>query len=136
MIIRPGGFTAPTACGCVFQTELYSGFVVTAKRSGRSLAATVHLTRLGAIMAEGQIPGAEKKVVAGILAILLGWLGIHKFYLGYKTEGIIMVLVSVLSCFILAGVMSIIGIIEGIMYLTKSDEEFVETYINGQKGWF
>jgi len=87
-------------------------------------------------MAEGQIPGAEKKVVAGILAILLGWLGIHKFYLGYKTEGIIMVLVSVLSCFILAGIMSIIGIIEGILYLTKSDEEFVETYINGQKGWF
>ncbi|NBC11690.1 MAG: NINE protein [Planctomycetes bacterium] len=87
-------------------------------------------------MAEGQIPGAEKKVVAGILAILLGWLGIHKFYLGYKTEGIIMVLVSVLSCFFLAVVMSIIGIIEGIMYLTKSDEEFVETYINGQKGWF
>jgi len=88
-------------------------------------------------MAEGQIPGAEKKVVAGILAILLGWLGIHKFYLGYKTEGIIMVLVSVLSCFILAGIMSIIGIIEGILYLTKSDEEFVETYINEpQKKWF
>jgi hypothetical protein len=31
----------------------------------------------------GQIPGAEKKLVSGILAILLGSLGIHKFYLGY-----------------------------------------------------
>ena len=41
-----------------------------------------------------QIPGAEKKVVAGVLAILLGGLGIHKFYLGYTTAGIIMIVVS------------------------------------------
>lgn len=36
---------------------------------------------------------------------------------------------------ILAWVMWIIGLVEGIMYLTKSDEEFVATYINGKKGW-
>jgi len=47
-----------------------------------------------------------------------------------------MLLVSVLSCFTLAGVMHVIGIVEGIMYLTKSDEDFVRTYIHGQKGWF
>jgi len=86
-------------------------------------------------MAE-QIPGAEKKVVAGILAILLGSLGIHKFYLGYNTAGIIMILVSVLTCGIGATVMAIIGLIEGIMYLTKTDAEFVATYINGKKEWF
>lgn len=80
--------------------------------------------------------GADKKVVAGILAIVLGGLGIHKFILGYQKEGVIMLLVSVLSCFTLAGIMHVIGIVEGIMYLTKSDEDFVRTYIYGRKGWF
>jgi len=79
------------------------------------------------------IPGAEKKIVAGILAILLGALGIHKFYLGYNTAGIIMLVVGVLSC---GTIMAVIGIIEGVIYLTKSDEEFVATYINGKKEWF
>lgn len=78
----------------------------------------------------------SKKVAAGILAILLGWLGIHKFYLGYTTAGIIMLLISVLSCTILSFIPWIIGIIEGIMYLTKSDAEFDATYVHGEKPWF
>lgn len=83
-----------------------------------------------------QSAGADKKIVAGILGIVLGGLGIHKFILGYQKEGLIMLLVSVLSCFTLAGVMHVIGIVEGIMYLTKSDEDFVRTYIQGRRGWF
>lgn len=78
----------------------------------------------------------NKKLLAGILAILLGSLGIHKFVLGYNKEGIIMLLVTLLTCGVGATVMWVIGIIEGIMYLTKSDEEFAETYINNQKTWF
>ena len=80
--------------------------------------------------------GADKKIVAGILAILVGSLGVHKFILGYTTEGVIMLLVTVLTCGIAGVVMSIIGIIEGIMYLTKSDEDFVRMYIQNKKGWF
>jgi TM2 domain-containing membrane protein YozV len=82
--------------------------------------------------------GAEKKVAAGICGILLGALGIHKFVLGYTKEGVIMLLVTILGSIIVVGpmVMGIIGLIEGIMYLTKSDEEFVATYVNGKKGWF
>lgn len=76
------------------------------------------------------IPGAEKKIVAGILAILLGGFGIHKFYLGYTKEGVIQLLSSLIC------IGGIIGIIEGILYLTKSDEEFVATYVTGRKGWF
>lgn len=87
-------------------------------------------------MADWKTMGGDKKLPAGILAILLGSLGIHKFILGYTTPGVIMLLISVLSCGTLAVVPSIIGIIEGIIYLTKSDEEFVRTYIQGQKGWF
>jgi TM2 domain-containing membrane protein YozV len=77
-----------------------------------------------------KIPGAEKKIVAGILGILLGGLGIHKFYLGYIKEGIIQILLS----FVCVG--GIIGLIEGIIYLTKSDEDFVNTYITNKRGWF
>jgi TM2 domain-containing membrane protein YozV len=83
-----------------------------------------------------QARGANKKLAAGICAILVGTFGVHKFILGYTTEGIIMLLVSLLSCGILAIVMQIIGIVEGITYLTKSDEDFVYTYIEGRKGWF
>lgn len=89
-----------------------------------------------ALNQDWQKQGADKKILAGILGIVIGGLGIHKFILGYQKEGLTMLLVSVLSCFTLAGVMHVIGIIEGIMYLTKSDEEFVRTYLIGRKGWF
>ena len=82
------------------------------------------------------VPGAEKKIPAGVLAILLGGLGIHKLYLGYTKEGLIMLLVSVLTLGLAAWVIGIIALIEGIIYLTKSDEEFAATYITGRKGWF
>ena len=80
--------------------------------------------------------GGDKKILAGILGIVVGSLGIHKFVLGYTTEGLIMLLCTVLTCGILGVAMSVVGIVEGIMYLTKSDEEFVRTYIQGRKGWF
>ncbi len=81
-------------------------------------------------------PQENKKVLAGVLAIVLGALGIHKFVLGYTKEGVILLLVSVLSCGILAGISAIIGLIEGIIYLTKTDEEFFEEYQVNQKTWF
>ena len=47
-----------------------------------------------------------------------------------------MLCVSVISCFTLSAIMWVIGLIGGIMYLTKTDEEFVAAYITGRKGWF
>ncbi|QDT39899.1 TM2 domain-containing protein [Stratiformator vulcanicus] len=92
-------------------------------------------------MSEETVPaakpeGADKKLAAGICAILLGSFGVHKFILGYTTPGIIMLLVSLLTCGIGALVMQVIGIIEGIKYLTMSDQEFVDTYVNAEKPWF
>lgn len=66
----------------------------------------------------------------------LGSLGIHKFYLGYTKSGVIMLLVSLLTFGIGAAVMEVIGIIEGIIYLTKTDQEFYQTYEAQQKEWF
>lgn len=81
----------------------------------------------------------KEKIVAGLFAILLGGLGIHKFYLGYKAAGIIHLLVffiGMLPLFIGTIAISLIGLIEGIIYLTKSDEEFERTYVVNKKEWF
>lgn len=78
----------------------------------------------------------NKKILCGIMGILFGAFGVHKFILGYTKEALIMLLVSVLTCGVGATVMAIIGLIEGIIYLTKSDEEFKATYVQGHKGWF
>jgi TM2 domain-containing membrane protein YozV len=79
---------------------------------------------------------ASNKIAAGICGILLGSLGIHKFILGYTGAGLIMLLVTVLTCGIAGCVVHLIGLIEGIIYLTKSDEEFVRIYVDGRKEWF
>ncbi|AQX07946.1 TM2 domain-containing protein [Elizabethkingia sp. HX WHF] len=80
-----------------------------------------------------QVPyKSEKKVAAGVLGILIGSLGIHKFYLGYTKAGVIQLIATFVTC----GIASVIGLVEGIIYLTKSDEEFDRTYVQGKKEWF
>lgn len=85
-------------------------------------------------------PRASNKIAAGVCGILLGGLGVHKFILGYNGAGIIMLLVTLLggfvTCGISSGVMHVIGLIEGIIYLCKSDDDFVRTYVDGKKPWF
>lgn len=90
---------------------------------------------------------SEKKLAAGIFAILLGCLGIHKFYLGYTNEGIILLLstliilpaLSLLTCgaaSMFYPVVFVIPIIEGVIYLTMKDQQFDDTYLRGKKPWF
>ena len=87
----------------------------------------------------------SKKLAAGICAILLGGLGIHKFILGYNNAGITMLVLTILGSafglclffpFLLSFIMQVIGIVEGVIYLTKSDREFYETYGLQRKEWF
>ena len=78
----------------------------------------------------------SKKTSAGICAILVGGFGVHKFILGYNNVGLITILISVLTCGAGAAVMGIIGLIEGIIYLTITYTEFYETYIVNKKEWF
>lgn len=88
---------------------------------------------------------ATKKIAAGICGILLGGLGIHKFILGFPVSGTVMLVVWLVGfitgmCLVLpifaSMAMGIIGLIEGILYLTKSDEEFFYTYAIQRKEWF
>lgn len=81
-------------------------------------------------------------MAAGLLAIFVGALGIHKFYLGGKqqrTAAIIMLVVTIVgTCALFIGplVMGVISLIEGILYLTKDDAEFQAEYVQGDKAWF
>ncbi|GAA0510405.1 hypothetical protein GCM10008937_17840 [Deinococcus depolymerans] len=108
-----------------------------------------------------QLPGgadvAQKKLIAGLLGIFLGSLGVHKFYLGNTTPGAIMLGVNVgvwIVAFLLglltlgfglvitlplaalvSSAVGLLGLVEGIIYLTKSDADFGREYILGQKPW-
>jgi len=75
-------------------------------------------------------PPADKRVMIGVLAILFGGFGVHRFMLG-DTKGGLLRIASMCLC--LGG---IIGIIEGIIYLRMTDEEWFETYVEGEKEWF
>ena len=74
----------------------------------------------------------SKKILCGVMGILLGGLGIHRFILGDTSGGIIRIVITVLTC----GLGAIIGLIEGIIYLTKSDAEFYQIYMVEKKAWF
>ncbi|MEH6682340.1 MAG: NINE protein [Sediminicola sp.] len=88
--------------------------------------------------------GENKKILVGILAIIFGQLGVHKFILGYQKEGIILLVATIVGyatmCLVFGSFIVMatwaVGIIEGIIYLTKSDAEFYNTYQVGKKPWF
>ncbi len=60
-------------------------------------------------------------MTAGLLAIFLGFLGVHKFYLGNNKGGLIYLLLG-----ICCGIGGILGLIDGIVYLMDTDEKFQE----------
>ncbi len=74
---------------------------------------------------------SKKKIPAALLGLLVGWLALNKFYLGYTKEGIIQLVLNIVTC----GAASIIPFIEGILYLFMSDEQFDNTYVHHKKGW-
>lgn len=83
--------------------------------------------------------GGKSRMVAGILALFFGGLGVHKFYLGYNWAGVIMLLLTGSGLFLFGIPSLIIGIIafiEGVIYLTKSDQDFYLTYVKNRRSWF
>lgn len=83
--------------------------------------------------------GEKNKIVAALLALFLGGLGIHKFYLGKNTAGIIMLLCSLIGwvlLFIPPMIIGVIAFIEFIIYLVISEEDFERKYVQGNQQWF
>lgn len=85
----------------------------------------------------------RRQRLAGVLAILVGPFGVHKFVLGYYRAGLIMLLAPVvvipagwLASTVVSLVMGVIGLIEGWIYLAQSPEAFQAQYIDAKKEWF
>lgn len=75
----------------------------------------------GIALSQPVIAGEQKsKVLAGILGILLGFLGVHNFYLGYTGKAVAQLLITLLTCGAGSFVTSIWGLIEGILILSGS----------------
>ena len=79
-------------------------------------------------------------VAAGLLAVFLGMFGVHKFYLGCNKAGFIMLAVSIIGGIFTLGlataVIEVIAVIEGIIYLSKSQTMFDRQYVLYQRDWF
>lgn len=67
----------------------------------------------------------KDKTACGLLAILLGGLGIQYFYLGKVGGGFITILLSLVTC----GFWSVITLIQGILMLTMSKAEFDQKFV-------
>lgn len=71
------------------------------------------------------LPYIKSRITGGVLALLLGGLGVHKFYCGDIGLGIVYLL------FFWTAIPAIVGFIEGIIYLTcNSDEEFTRRFVH------
>ena len=86
----------------------------------------------------------KSRIVAGVLALVVGGLGIHKFYLNYIGQGVALLVItlfiaivsfSITGSPILNFLIVIFCLVEGVIYLTKSEEEFQQIYVEGTKPW-
>ena len=73
----------------------------------------------------------KDKLVTGLLGIFLGTLGIHYFYRGKTTGGIVSLILGLCSC----GLWSIVMLIQGILILTMTDEAFQAKYVDTEKSF-
>lgn len=83
--------------------------------------------------------GEKNKFVAGLLALFVGTFGVHKFYLGYNRAGLIMLgctLLGWILFFLPTMIVGVIAFVEAIIYMTRTDEQFHDTYEVGRKEWF
>lgn len=81
--------------------------------------------------------GGKNRIAAALLAVFLGHWGVHKFYLGKTNAAVIMLLAGTIGWILVipAIINWVIAICEFIIYLTKSDQEFYQDYVVGDRSW-
>ena len=104
-------------------------------------ATQIVIRRVGVTYKVITLDGSEhekNQIMAATLALLFGALGAHKFYLGYNTQGTIMLLMGTLGWFLLVPPFAslLIGLIEAVIYFSKNEQEFYDTYEAKQRAWF
>ena len=102
---------------------------------GDGVATNIYVTS-GASL---NLSGDKNRIVAAILAFVLGGIGIHKFYLGKTTAGVLMLLggtVGWITFGFVPALVYLIAFIEFIIYLLKTDGDFHRDYVVGNKSWF
>lgn len=67
----------------------------------------------------------KDKTTAGLLALLIGWLGIQYFYLGKTTAGVLTILLTIVTC----SLWSVVTFVQGIMMLVMSQQDFERKYV-------
>ena len=88
---------------------------------------------------------------AALLAFFLGGFGAHKFYLGYPTPGLVVLITTLLGyiggctgifcivtlpLFLLPCITSVVAFVEFVIYLSRDDDEFIDTYQVNRQEWF
>ena len=74
-------------------------------------------------------PSGKSRGVAGLLALFLGSLGLHYFYLNKPTAGIFFLLATLLSCGVLGVVTQVIALIQGVLFFTSTQQEFEQKWV-------
>ena len=75
-------------------------------------------------------PSGRSRGIAGLLAILVGAIGVHYFYIGKTGAGVVFLLATLLSCGLLGVVTEIVSLIQGILFFTSTQEEFESRWVN------
>jgi TM2 domain-containing membrane protein YozV len=100
----------------------------------------MHILRNRDYMANLNPSQPNKQLIAGYCGILFGGFGLHKFILGYTLEGFIMLVIALIGGSFTYGlgllIMQLVGLMEGMIYLNKSPEEFGNIYLLNKQGWF
>jgi TM2 domain-containing membrane protein YozV len=123
--------------------QLRSGAQIDFSPEGANAVAIYAIS--GSSVSANPLSGEQKSpIVAGLLALFLGGLGIHKFYLGYNQEGVILLVATIISWILTVVVIGVLGLmavgviclVEAIIYLTKSQDEFARIYVENKRPWF
>ena len=111
----------------------------------RALKSSSNALSFGASSSSG--PKGKNKIIAGLLALFLGGYGIHKFYLGLTVSGLVYLFCNLIFIglavmteeplfFLPIFIISIFALIDTVIYLTRSDEDFQRIYVEEKKQWF
>ena len=75
-------------------------------------------------------PSGKSRGVAGLLALFLGCVGFHYYYMGKTSAGVLFLVATMLTCGILGVVTEIVSIIQGVLFFTSTQEEFERRWVN------